>query len=163
MDTIVVSVSGQVGESHIRSLCNLVPGLVSYECKPASGTAHPNSHNHTTVLAWHIKSTVQCFVSGMAYVRYVSPDCAAFAVDRLHGFEYPIGFPLSVSFAKPGSQHSRSMVLLCCNGRCVFRRRAARRVRNEVAARSSLGRLRRSTTGRRRTEGSGCVYLTSEC
>ena len=106
---------------------------------------------------------MQCFVSGMAYVRYVSPDCAAFAVDRLHGFEYPIGFPLSVSFAKPGSQHSRSMVLLCCNGRCVFRRRAARRVRNEVAARSSLGRLRRSTTGRRRTEGSGCVYLTSEC
>ena len=37
LDTIVVSVSGQVGESHVQQLCNLIPGLVNYECKPSSG------------------------------------------------------------------------------------------------------------------------------
>ena len=47
-------------------------------------------------------------------MRYVSPDCAAFAVDRLHGFEYPIGFPLSVSFAKPGLFRSTVALWLCC-------------------------------------------------
>lgn len=38
-------------------------------------------------------------MTGLAYVRYSSPQCAAFARDRLNGFEYPLGSPLHVQMA----------------------------------------------------------------
>ena len=37
-------------------------------------------------------------VTGQAYARYTSPQCASFARDKLNGFEYPIGSPLVVRF-----------------------------------------------------------------
>ncbi|XP_048754378.1 RNA-binding protein 45-like isoform X2 [Ostrea edulis] len=38
--------------------------------------------------------------TGVAYARYVSPQCASYARDKLHGFEYPIGSRLMVRFAE---------------------------------------------------------------
>ncbi|XP_062600321.1 RNA-binding protein 45-like [Saccostrea cucullata] len=37
--------------------------------------------------------------TGVAYARYVSAQCAAYARDKLNGFEYPIGSRLMVRFA----------------------------------------------------------------
>lgn len=37
--------------------------------------------------------------SGVAYARYISPQCANYARDKLNGFEYPIGSRLLVRFA----------------------------------------------------------------
>ncbi|CAC5406793.1 unnamed protein product [Mytilus coruscus] len=34
--------------------------------------------------------------TGQAFARYTSPQCASYARDKLHGFEYPIGSPLVV-------------------------------------------------------------------
>ncbi|XP_059168208.1 RNA-binding protein 45-like isoform X2 [Physella acuta] len=34
--------------------------------------------------------------TGLAYARYSSPQCAAYARDKLNGFEYPLGSPLHV-------------------------------------------------------------------
>ena len=45
---------------------------------------------------------IQCnvlFISGVAYARYVSAQCANYARDKLNGFEYPIGSRLLVKFA----------------------------------------------------------------
>ncbi|XP_060596435.1 RNA-binding protein 45-like isoform X2 [Ruditapes philippinarum] len=43
--------------------------------------------------------------TGLAYVRYQTPQCAAYARDKLDGFEYPIGSRLIVKFTE-GSGHS---------------------------------------------------------
>jgi len=40
--------------------------------------------------------------TGIAYARYSSPQCAAYAKDKLHGFEYPLGSPLHVQLAEDG-------------------------------------------------------------
>ncbi|VDI41526.1 Hypothetical predicted protein [Mytilus galloprovincialis] len=37
--------------------------------------------------------------TGQAFARYTSPQCASYARDKLHGFEYPIGSPLVVRCA----------------------------------------------------------------
>lgn len=37
--------------------------------------------------------------TGVAYARYISPQCANYARDKLNGFEYPIGSRLMVRFA----------------------------------------------------------------
>ncbi|XP_076473012.1 RNA-binding protein 45-like isoform X2 [Babylonia areolata] len=37
--------------------------------------------------------------TGVAYARYATPQCAAYARDKLNGFEYPIGSQLMVQFA----------------------------------------------------------------
>ncbi|XP_052683190.1 RNA-binding protein 45-like [Crassostrea angulata] len=37
--------------------------------------------------------------TGVAYARYISPQCANYARDKLNGFEYPIGSRLLVRFA----------------------------------------------------------------
>ncbi|CAL1528800.1 unnamed protein product [Lymnaea stagnalis] len=37
--------------------------------------------------------------TGLAYARYSSPQCAAYARDKLNGFEYPLGSPLHVQMA----------------------------------------------------------------
>uniref|UniRef100_A0A0B7B125 RRM domain-containing protein n=1 Tax=Arion vulgaris TaxID=1028688 RepID=A0A0B7B125_9EUPU len=37
--------------------------------------------------------------TGIAYARYSSPQCAAFARDKLNGFEYPLGSALHVQLA----------------------------------------------------------------
>ncbi|KAK3587925.1 hypothetical protein CHS0354_014444 [Potamilus streckersoni] len=37
--------------------------------------------------------------TGIAYVRYATPQCAAYAKDKLDGFEYPLGSRLIVRFA----------------------------------------------------------------
>jgi len=41
--------------------------------------------------------------TGIAYARYSSPQCAAYARDKLHGFEYPLGSPLHVQLAEDAS------------------------------------------------------------
>ena len=38
-------------------------------------------------------------ISGQAYARYTSAQCASYARDKLNGFEYPIGSPLVVRYA----------------------------------------------------------------
>lgn len=43
-------------------------------------------------------------VSGVAYARYATPQCAAYARDKLHGFEYPIGSQLMVQLAEENMQ-----------------------------------------------------------
>lgn len=40
------------------------------------------------------------WLSGQAYARFTSPQCASYARDKLNGFEYPIGSPLAVRFAE---------------------------------------------------------------
>lgn len=45
-------------------------------------------------------------VSGVAYARYATPQCAAYARDKLHGFEYPIGSQLMVQLAEENMQPS---------------------------------------------------------
>ncbi|ESO84440.1 hypothetical protein LOTGIDRAFT_176124 [Lottia gigantea] len=42
--------------------------------------------------------------TGMAYVRYTSPQCAAYARDKLDGFEYPIGSRLMVRYPEEGTE-----------------------------------------------------------
>ena len=42
-------------------------------------------------------------MTGMAYARYANPQSAAYARDKLNGFEYPIGTPLKVQLAEEGS------------------------------------------------------------
>ncbi|KAK0044947.1 RNA-binding protein 45-like [Biomphalaria glabrata] len=37
--------------------------------------------------------------TGVAYARYSSPQCAAYARDKLNGFEYPLGSPIHVQMA----------------------------------------------------------------
>lgn len=39
------------------------------------------------------------WISGIAYARYSSPQCAAYARDKLNGFEYPLGSALHVQLA----------------------------------------------------------------
>ena len=39
-----------------------------------------------------------CLPPGVAYVRYSSSKCAAYAKDKLNGFEYPTGYRLSVRY-----------------------------------------------------------------
>lgn len=41
--------------------------------------------------------------TGIAYARYSSPQCAAYAKDKLNGFEYPLGSPLHVQLAEDGN------------------------------------------------------------
>ena len=45
-------------------------------------------------MLWYI------FFTGVAYVRYSTPQCAAYAKDRLDQFEYPIGSRIIVRFAE---------------------------------------------------------------
>ena len=45
---------------------------------------------------------IKYLFSGIAYARYSSPQCAAYAKDKLHGFEYPLGSPLHVQLAEDG-------------------------------------------------------------
>lgn len=42
---------------------------------------------------------IYTYYSGLAYARYSSPQCAAYARDKLNGFEYPLGSPLHVQMA----------------------------------------------------------------
>ena len=42
------------------------------------------------------------FPPGVANVRYSSSTCAAYAKDKLNGFEYPTGYRLAVRYP-PGS------------------------------------------------------------
>jgi len=42
--------------------------------------------------------------TGIAYARYSSPQCAAYARDKLHGFEYPLGSPLHVQLQEDTRQ-----------------------------------------------------------
>ena len=53
---------------------------------------------------------------GVAYARYATPQCAAYARDKLNGFEYPIGSQLMVQMAEettmeggPAGHHDRYM------------------------------------------------------
>lgn len=43
--------------------------------------------------------TIDLLFPGQAFARYTSPQCASYARDKLHGFEYPIGSPLVVRCA----------------------------------------------------------------
>lgn len=43
-------------------------------------------------------------MTGVAYARYATPQCAAYARDKLHGFEYPIGSQLMVQLAEENMQ-----------------------------------------------------------
>ena len=45
-----------------------------------------------------------CVFSGVAYARYATPQCAAYARDKLNGFEYPIGSQLMVQLAEESAQ-----------------------------------------------------------
>lgn len=48
--------------------------------------------------------------TGIAYARYSSPQCAVYARDKLHGFEYPLGSPLQVQLAdESNSRHEYPM------------------------------------------------------
>lgn len=38
-------------------------------------------------------------LEGIAYARYSSPQCAAYAREKLNGFEYPLGSALHVQLA----------------------------------------------------------------
>lgn len=51
-----------------------------------------------------VASVTGWFVSGVAYARYATPQCAAYARDKLHGFEYPIGSQLMVQLAEETMQ-----------------------------------------------------------
>ena len=46
------------------------------------------------------KILTMTLLSGQAYARYTSPQCASYARDKLNGFEYPIGSPLVVRFSE---------------------------------------------------------------
>ncbi|KAK7110500.1 RNA-binding protein 45-like [Littorina saxatilis] len=43
--------------------------------------------------------------TGVAYARYATPQCASYARDKLHGFEYPIGSQLMVQLAEENVQN----------------------------------------------------------
>ena len=38
----------------------------------------------------------------MTLVSYINAKCAAFALEKLHGFEYPIGYRIMARFASSG-------------------------------------------------------------
>ena len=42
--------------------------------------------------------------SGIAYIQYSHPSCAAYAKNKLNGFEYPPGFRISVRYP-PGDSY----------------------------------------------------------
>ncbi|KAK3103354.1 hypothetical protein FSP39_018679 [Pinctada imbricata] len=46
--------------------------------------------------------------TGIAYARFTTPQCAAYARDKLNGFEYPIGSRLMVAFADGSRQEGPS-------------------------------------------------------
>ncbi|CAD5120478.1 DgyrCDS9044 [Dimorphilus gyrociliatus] len=45
--------------------------------------------------------------SGEGTIRYTDSSCAAYAKDRLDGFEYPINYQLTVDFCKPESKETK--------------------------------------------------------
>ncbi|XP_045168628.1 RNA-binding protein 45-like [Mercenaria mercenaria] len=47
--------------------------------------------------------------TGLAYVRYQTPQCAAYAREKLDGFEYPIGSRLLVRFTEGSNQSNQDM------------------------------------------------------
>ncbi|XP_005103158.1 RNA-binding protein 45 [Aplysia californica] len=47
--------------------------------------------------------------TGIAYARYSSPQCAAYARDKLHGFEYPLGSALHVQLAEDSARQEYPM------------------------------------------------------
>ncbi|KAL5006464.1 hypothetical protein ScPMuIL_015270 [Solemya velum] len=59
-------------QNYLTRLCSLIPGLEYCDLNE---------------------------MTGVAYVRYANAQCAAYARDRLDGFEYPIGSRLLVKFA----------------------------------------------------------------
>ena len=51
---------------------------------------------YVIIFVWIIQNVISA--PGVAYVRYQSPKCAAYAKDKLNGFEYPTGYRLSVRY-----------------------------------------------------------------
>jgi len=45
---------------------------------------------------------VLCGCAGIAYVQYDSPEAAAYAKQKLDGFEYPPGYRLAVRYYRGG-------------------------------------------------------------
>ncbi|CAH1789727.1 unnamed protein product [Owenia fusiformis] len=72
---IVGSVTLSKGQ--IMSLCDLIPGLVNVEGAPSSSR-----------------------MTSSYFVKYSTPQCASYAKAKLHGFEYPIGAKLVVTYSE---------------------------------------------------------------
>ena len=48
---VEVCVSGRVGESHVRRLCDIAPGLVDYKCDASSGKLNSQASRNILLLA----------------------------------------------------------------------------------------------------------------
>ncbi|KAK6166627.1 hypothetical protein SNE40_023275 [Patella caerulea] len=70
-----------LSNSYLAKLTNLVPGLEYCDLNEVTGVAH---------------------------VRYSNSQCAAYARDKLDGFEYPIGSRLMVRYPEEGSDYGSS-------------------------------------------------------
>lgn len=71
-----IMTSGNLSQERLYALLDLIPGLDHCDLDP---------------------------ISGIAYVRYKTSQCASFAKERLSGFEYPIGHRLGVRFPPKSS------------------------------------------------------------
>ena len=114
---VEVCVSGRVSESHVRKLCEIVPGMLEYKCDAQSGRCTQywvaywfNERRMPARLVYVVALKDSAYerlvmmligVAGIAIVTYSSPACATYAMEKLHGFEYPVGCPLSVKLQAP--------------------------------------------------------------
>lgn len=80
---LTVSTAGMVNQDQIWKLFDLVPGL-DY-CEPASSGSRPSSFQ---------RGSMKAFFS----VIYNNPQSAAYAKEKLHGFEYPPGHRIVVKY-----------------------------------------------------------------